>query len=166
MSKYGVFIGDNSTITKLSIYNFFSYYFDNPQMRRIREVNGMVLFGCRIPTHMTVNSKYIIATIESSRAPRGDMVTLDQIDWVSLQTRILEDKYQVPVHKYTDKTDNQSMAPIKVFEKSDSMFKYSCESMPGLVIALLFSKSQTRVYADSGNLKTAIETYNTVFTVN
>lgn len=165
MSKYGVFIGDNANITKLSVYNFFTYYFDNPQMKKIKEANGMVLFGCRIPTQMAVNTKYIIATIESRKAPSEDVVRLDKLDWVSLQTRILDDKYQVPVHRYIDKTDAQSMAPIKVFDKSNSMYKYSCESMPGLVIALLFGKSQTRVYADSGNIRTAIETFNTVFTV-
>jgi|APCry1669189000_1035189.scaffolds.fasta_scaffold33050_3 hypothetical protein len=169
MSKYGVFIGgDNniaSDLSKLSICSFFTYYFGNPQMKRIKEANGMVLYGCRIPTHMAVNSKYIIASVETKNAPRGDTVTLDQIDWKSLQTRILDEKYSVPIHRYSEKTDNHSMSPIKVFDKSDSMYKYSCENMPGLVIALLFSKSQTRVYADTGNLRTAIETYNTVFTL-
>ena len=168
MSNYGVMIGGgpiSADLSKISIYNFFVHYFDNPTMKKFKEVNGIVFFGCRIPTHLAVNSKYIIATVEAATAPRGESVTLDQIDWTSLQTRILDEKHNVPVHKYIEKTNQYTTADINVFEKSDSMYKYKCSKMPGLTIALLFTKAQTRIYADVGTVKMAIETYNTVVTV-
>lgn len=166
MFKHGTFIGDDNAITKLKAYNFFVYYFDNPVMKKIgNDTNGFVLYGCRIPTHLAVNSKYIIASIEASKAPSGDSITLDRIDWSSLQTRMLDVKYNVPNHTYSPKSDDLSSAEIGVSEKSNSMYKYTCKKIQGLVIALLFSKSQTRVYSDTGMLKTAIETYNTIFMV-
>lgn len=167
MFKYGSFIGgEDNNIYKLSIYNFFIYYFDNPLMKRFgKDTNGFVLYGCRIPTQLSINSKYIIAAIEASKAPREDEVTLDKIDWNSLQTRILDEKHSVPSQLYREKSDEISLSQIKVFEKSDKIYKYSCERLQGLTIALLFSKSQTRVFADIGTVKMAIENYNTVLMV-
>ena len=114
---------------------------------------------------MAINSKYIIAVIEKSKAPQHEEVSLSQIDWSNLQTRTLEEKFSVPVHRYTEKNDPISQSKINVFQKLDGMYKYSCDSLPGLVVALLFGKSQTRVYSDFGIMKMAIETYNTIFTV-
>lgn len=164
MFEHGTIIGDG--MLAVNIYNFFVYYFENPVMKRFQEdTNGFVLFGCKIQSHLSVNSKYIIVSVEASKAPRGAQVTLDQIDWKNLQTRTLDAKLAVPTHRYSQKSDELSNAEIKVVEKSDSIYRYQCKKFSGLDIALLFSKSQTRVYADVGTMKTAIETYNTVFAV-
>ena len=168
ISKYGVMIGGNNLdLDRLSIYNFFVYYFGNPRMKRFKEIDNVVMYACRIPTQMTVNAKYIIVSVLKQSASSESELLLSQIDWISLQTRILPEKLAVPLHKYTDQpTDKRVIAPIHIFEKQDTIYKYKCTELPRLIISILFSPHQTKVYADTGNLKIAIETYNTVFTIN
>jgi hypothetical protein len=109
MAEYGKFVNGDSTISKMHVYNFFVYYFDNPRLKKIGNVNnGFVLYGCRVPTTLRVSSKYIFASIESKNAPLNDEITLDQIDWKSLQMRTLNESYNVPFHAYTQKTDEYS----------------------------------------------------------
>jgi hypothetical protein len=170
MSRYGTFIGGGADVSrylqKSTIYDFFVYYFGNPQMKRIKQVNGEILYGCRIPSHLLVNMKYIIATVDDASAPHGDQVTLDQIQWTSLQTRVLDEKFAVPMHKYDSmtKTDHRVSSQIKIVKKSDTIYTYDCAEFPVLVCSLLYAKTQTRVYADTGNLRVAIENFNTIFT--
>ena len=166
MTEYGQMIGGvGNRLSDINIYNFFAYYFNNPPMKKIKTVNNQHMYACRIPSLLAKDKKYVIATVNVDMAPHGEVVTLDQIEWFSLQTRTMDDQYNVPLHNYTEKFDEISQSKIRVVEKTNSMFKYKSERLESLIVHLLFSKNQTRNFSDVGTLKIAIETYNTLFCI-
>jgi hypothetical protein len=163
MSEYGRMIGDTN-LQNIIIYNFFVYYFDNPKMKKIKSVGGQTLYACRIPSMLARDRKYVIAIVDDNQSmPRGDTVTLDQIQWYSLQTRTLEEHYDVPLHNYTQKTDDVSSSKIRVVRKTDKLYEYKSEKFETLNVQLIFSKNQTRAFSETGTMKIAIEAFNTLF---
>ena len=84
---------------------------------------------------------------------------MSDIKWKVLQTRTIEDNYDVPLHTYTPKSTSLQ---IRVFEKRDDMYKYTCSNFKNIIVSLLIGKTQTRMYSDFGELGAAIEVYNTI----
>jgi hypothetical protein len=87
---------------------------------------------------------------------------MSEIKWDVLQTRMIETVYDVPLHTYDIRQTN---IPIKVFQKDDKMYKYSCGQYKNIIVSLLIGKNQTRMYGDFGDLGAAIETYNTIISL-
>jgi hypothetical protein len=160
MSEYGRMIGDTN-LQNIIIYNFFAYYFDNPTMKKIKTVSGHSLYACRIPSMLVRDRKYVIAVVDDSQY--SDTVTLDQIQWYSLQMRTLEEQYDVPLHNYTQKTDDVSSSKIRVVRKTDKLYEYKSEKFETLNVQMIFSKNQTRAFSETGTVKIAIESFNTLF---
>jgi hypothetical protein len=163
MSEYGRMIGDTN-LQNIVIYNFFVYYFDNPRMKKIKSINGQSLYACGIPSMLVRERKYVIAVVNDNQSNvYGDTVTLDQLQWYSLQTRTIDEEYDVPFHNYRQKNDNVSISKINVVRKTDKVYEYKSDQFETLSVQLIFSKNQTRSFSDSGTLKIATETFNTLF---
>jgi hypothetical protein len=165
MYQYGQMIGDGMNLGNLNIYSFFVYYFDNPLMKRIKTVGNQYLYACKVPTLLVKDKKYIIAIVDINKSPKNQTITLDQINWSTLQIRVLDENYDAPIHGYIDKNDEISLSQISIREKNDKMYRYSSVKLPSLKIYLVFSKNQTRNFSDSGTLKVAIEMFSTIFSL-
>jgi hypothetical protein len=130
-------------------------------MQKIKNLNGgYTMYCCKIKSMLTKDKKYIFLIINSQNTPDSDQTYLGDISWDILQTRTIEENYNVPVHSYQIKPSPPH--PIKVFEKNDDAYKYTCQTFPNIIVSLMFTKNQTRVYGDRGDLGLAIETYNTI----
>jgi len=115
---------------------------------------------------LCIDDRYIVVIVEDNSFPIGHQTYLSNLDWVSFQTRTLENP---PIEMKTQ-TSKPKMTPvvaskIKVTEKKDDRYVYLCDNY--LVrVELLFTKDDD-TYADSGTIQSAIDTYNCVisFTV-
>jgi hypothetical protein len=165
MSQYGQIIGDGMNLDSINAYSFFVYYFNNPMMKRIKTVGDQYLYACKIPSMLAKDKHYVIAVVDINKAPYIEEVTLDQINWSTLQTRTLDESYNVPVHRYLDKHDEISLSHIEIDEKTDKMYRYKSVKLPSLKVYLLFSKNQTRSFSNTGSIKVAIEMYSTIFSL-
>lgn len=160
MAEYGETI-DGSDVQRIDVYNYFVNYFGNPLMQKIKNLNGgYTMYCCKIKSMLTKDKKYIFLVINSQNTPDSEQAHLSDIIWDILQTRTIEENYSVPVHSYQIKPSPPH--PIKVFEKNDDAYKYTCHTFSNIIVSLMFTKNQTRVYGDRGDLGLAIETYNTV----
>lgn len=153
----GEIIGDN--FEKVLIYNFFVHYFDNPILKKIKNVDNMSIYACKIQTQLVRDSKFLFVIANSTFLPTT--LRLDEIYWTHLQTRTLTDEYKVLKHSYTQKPEQNIQT--QVYKKDSKVYNYTCLKYPLLNISLLYGENQTRPYADRGTLKTAIENFNTVF---
>ena len=165
MTQYGQMIGDGLNLETVNVYSFFVYYFNNPKMKRIKTVGDQHLYACKIPSMLVKDKKYVIAVVDINKSPTSEEVTLDQINWRTLQTRFLDENYSVPTHVYSDKNDDVSRSQIVIKKKDDKMYQYTSLGLPALSVYLLFSKNQTRSFSDTGTVKVAIEMYSTIFSV-
>ena len=160
MAEYGESI-DGSDMQRMDVYNYFVNYFGNPLMKKIKNLNGgYTMYCCKIKSMLTKDKKYIFVIINPQQTPDLEELYLQDIYWDIIQTRMIEDHHNVPVHSYQIKPSVPH--PIKVFEKNDDAYKYTCQKFPNIIVNLMFTKNQTRVYGDRGDLGLAVETYNTI----
>ena len=161
MTEYAEFIyEDDIDLDIIEVYNFFTEYFNNPDMKKIKNIDsGHAMYCCKIRSLLSKDKKYIFLIADET----GDIsMRMSDIKWKILQTRTIEDNYDVPLHTYNPK---RTTIPIKVFEKNDNMYKYTCTKYKNIIINLILGKTQTRMYSDVGELGTAIETYNTIISL-
>lgn len=159
MSQYGQVIDSGIDLNKINVYNYFVNYFNNPILEKIKDVDTYSMYGCRVQGFLSKDKRYIFVLIKTRNAPPQNRVHLDDINWDFLQTRCLEDVYNVPLHKYTAPPENKV---ISVTRKTDSKYMYSIKDFPNITISLLSTKNQQRVYNDTGTLGLAIESFNMI----
>ena len=160
MAEYGESI-DGTDMQRIGPYNYFVNYFGNPLMQKIKDLaGGYTMYCCKIKSMLTKDKKYIFLIINPQQTPNSQQLHLQDISWDILQTRMIEDNYNVPIHSYQVKQSTPH--PIKVFEKKDDAYKYTCQTFPNIIVNLMFTKNQTRVYGERGDLGLALETYNTI----
>ena len=164
MSIRGEWIDSGVDLDKVDVYNYFVYYFDNPVMEKIKNVNGMTLFGCKIKTLLTKDHKYIFALKKIDPSLNGQKYNLQDIEWDIFQTRTIDDIYTISQHSFTSKSDNISQYQINVFKKDDKQYSYTCTNFNNIVIDLVFLKNQTRPFSDTGTLGLALNNFSTIVT--
>ena len=155
MSNYGEYIDSGVDLGKVNVYNIFINYFNNPLMHKIKSVDGFTMYGSRINSLLSKDRKYIIVLVKGDN---NNVARLDELEWDFLQTRCLEEVYQVPVHSYSPKKED---TVIKIYKKTDTKYMYHAENLP-IMVSLLFGKNQVRIYNDRRTLGLALENYNTI----
>jgi hypothetical protein len=166
MSKYGEIIDSSINLNKINVYNFFVNYFNNPILIKIKEVDGMAMFGVRIKTALLRDRKYIFALVPlNDPSSRLHQASLSELNWDFIQTRNLSDVYNVPTHSYFVQKEYENIE-IRMNGKNEAkmMFYYSCNALP-INITLLGTKNQSRIYSERGTLNLAIENYNTIVNI-
>ena len=162
MSKYGEMIDSGVNLDKVNVYNFFTYYLDNPMLEKIKDVNGFTLFGCKVRSMLKKDNKYIFALIKSVKVSGITSISLQDLEWDILQTRTIEDLYNIPTHVYRSKSDEIANSQINISKKEDKQYVYTSPTYHNILITLVFSKNQTRTYSDKGTLGLAIDNFNTI----
>ena len=158
---HGEWIDSGVDLDRMDVYNYIVYYFDNPIMEKIKDVDGMSLFGCKIRTLLKKDHKYIFALVRSGKI-KDTRVHLQDIEWDIFQTRTIEDVYSISQHSFVGKSDDISTSPISVFKKDDRQYTYASTKFNNIIVALLFSKNQTRPFSDRGTLGLALDNFNTI----
>lgn len=147
----------NVDLAKINVFDFFSWYFDNPTLVKFKVVNGKAMYGCKIRS-LLFNNRYIIAVVNDMQP---NQIKMNEIYWDCLQLRSLDENIQVPTHTYNQKSDTRSMSEIKLYKKTDTCFHYET-GFRGLYLSLLINKTQSRVFSEKGVLQSAIEMFNTI----
>lgn len=142
-----------------------SYYADangNVPMRKVKSTNPhFAMYAAQIPC-MCAEKRYIFAicpvTPWIQMQKEGHLVDLRQLDWSAFQTRSLKIVHDVPMLPEL-RTGNQLTSKIITLDKmAEKSMIYNVEDLP-LRIELLDIK-----YSTKGDVKTALETYNTLLT--
>ena len=159
MAQYGQILDSRIDIKKINVYDLFSAYFNNPKMEKISDVDEFTMYGCKVNSLVRREKKYILVLVKRGIYHQVSMRLAD-IEWIFLQTRTLEEDYNVPTHSYSNQS-HLAPIPIKLVRKSENKTIYSCSEFP-ITVSLLFSKHQIRPYSDNGTLMLALENYNTI----
>lgn len=148
-----------SQLSRQFIYSYFTNYFDNPKMTKIKIVDTFTIYACKIKSLMREH-RYIFIFVKDKFL--GDTIFLKDAKWEVLQTRAVKDDHQLIPVSYSRKTDDITNSKITVTTKEKDKYIYNSEYFKGLKIQLLYSQNQTRVYQNSGTIGLAIENYNTI----
>lgn len=164
--SYGEIIDSGVDINRVNTHNLFVNYFENPKMLKVKDIMGGLyqVFGCKIKSMLARDIRYLLVTVPRSKLVGiniDEPVFLDGLDWITFETRTLQEELRVPSHSYNKKSiDNL----ISVFKKTSTEYVYNCADF-GLTITLLISKNQIRPYSDRGTLGLALESYSCIVSI-
>ena len=163
MIKYGEELISNS-FNKIQTYSLIYNYFENPVFTKIKDVDNFSMYGIKIRKMTGSRHHYLITFSEKDSQPIGYRKNLNSIDWVSFQTRMLEDDYNVEIYSYLSKNTPEYKEKIDLISKDEDITLYKSEKL-NLSISLLHTrKNNIHQYANTGYLCNALETFQTILT--
>jgi hypothetical protein len=161
MANYGEMLDTGYDPFKEKIYNMFCVYFNNPIMTKIKDVNQFSMYAIKTNGMLGIEHRYIIVFVDKNNYPVGHEETLDNLFWVSIQTRTLTEDYKTKVHNYIPRRIPELDKKINLKHKDDKQYVYNVEDYP--ISVCLISKNKGMLeYGNSGKIINAIETFQTV----
>jgi hypothetical protein len=161
MAHYGKVLNEYEP-EKEDIYQEINNFFENPRMVKQKDVEGLSMYMCKTQCLLTNEYRYLIALVMEDKNEIGHFEYLDNLLWVSFQTRTLTEKFEVPVHSYTPRRGTGIDTPIERQNINQKASDYSCEKFDTCVVTLLHTKEGPNQYQNKGSIITALETYQTV----
>tara|TARA_Y100000389_G_C17459622_1_gene520709 strand:- start:196 stop:699 length:504 start_codon:yes stop_codon:yes gene_type:complete len=161
--NYGEIINDFDH-ERDELYEHFYKYFNNPTMFKIKDINDYSMYITKVHCLLNNNFRYIIVFVFKDNEQVMNQQQLSQLKWENIQTRTLEDYHNIPQHKYQPTRNTELYTPIQRTLKDVDKSVYSCKKYP-LLITLLHNKGGANQYQDTGNVVTALETYNTLVSI-
>jgi hypothetical protein len=163
MAHYGLLL-DSYGPEREYIYELFSEYFNNPNLIKIKNVDGLSMYCTKILCLLTNEYRYIILFTKEDDNIIGSLTNLKLLFWESLQTRTLEEKFNCNSHDYIPVKSGDLDTIIIRTEYNKKTSEYSSEKFPNLITTLLHTKKDDMYeYQNKGTIITAIETYQTIF---
>lgn len=146
------------------VYSLFTEYFENISMTKIKDVGSYSMYMAKIQAYLGIEFRYLIAFVPKDVYPVRKIVPLTALKWVSLQTRTLEDDHDIQPQAYRPRRMKGLDQGIKLVRKSDKEYIYEVEDLP--ISICLLPKSTGLEYNSTGSVVVALETYQTIVTIN
>ena len=164
MTEYGHVINPSYDPSKNRVYDVFCEYFNNPIMTKIKNVDKFSVYMSKIHSMIGNAFRYLVLFVNIDSNQLGFKHNMKKCEWISLQTRTLEDFHNIPVHKYQPSTSITELKQ-KLFIKTrdEKQTVYECEDFPLVVTLLHTRKNYVMQYPNTGTIVSAIETYQTIF---
>ena len=162
MAQYGQVLDNLYDPSREGVYALFTDYFENPLLTKVKDVETYSMYAVKIHALLGIENRYIIVFLYKDDNPKGHQDRLENLRWVSLQTRGIPDEYSVTIHSYIPRRTSIDQK-INVTEIKDRTYVYKVTNIP-INITLLPSKNKNVDYSHSGTVTSALETYNTVVT--
>jgi len=159
MANFGSLIDGSYDPQKQDVYNMFTDYFRNPRMIKIKDVEQYSMYLTKIHTLLGIEFRYLIAFVYKDSVQVGGVETLDNLSWVSFQTRTLSEEYNTPSHTYIPQRTPSLDKRIKLVRKTEKSYAYIVEELPILITMIPKGKNE---YSATGSVIPALETFNTI----
>lgn len=142
-----------------------SDYFDNIYMQKIKIQDDNSIYMCKLPCNLINENRYIIVYVEHDNKKIGHCCKLGDLKWNCIQTRQLQDRYDITLLNQTYKY-KETISPYntKIYLVDQNEFKstYECKEFPEIQIVLFSKKSDSFMYPKSGTISSALETFKTI----
>lgn len=157
---------DNSSILIEQFYTNLDIYFNFPILYKQKDINGFSVYFCRIQNSLNGVYKYLIAFVYSDYLPLNTQKRLTDLKWVSFQTRELNEIINIPNHIYNPRRYPPLNIPINKTTVNNASTDYFVDIYPIKCTVLHTAKKTASDYQQTGSLIQAIETYQTILTLN
>jgi hypothetical protein len=162
MIKYGQIIDSGFEPSKIHIYNAFVEYYKNPIFTKIKNINGFSVYMVKIYAMLGNAYRYLILFVTQDINPLQFTTPMKNIEWISLQTRTLEDHHKLSPYIYRAESLPPLNQLITAIERDDEKCVYTSVDYP-LSITLLNTKKNCKYqYQEKGTIASALETFQTI----
>ena len=165
MVNYGVNLGDYDP-NKQPVYKLISNYFGNPKMTKVKNDNSISIYVTEL-TFLLNDKRYLVALVPLDRHPIGTNFEMEDLQWISFQTRVLTQNYgNVAKHNYQSKNQYPYDSPIYLKKREEEVTTYLSREFP-IKISLLHKSPNLYEFPNKeGQISSALETFQTVVTFN
>jgi len=151
---------------KTDVYKAFVDYFNNPSLVKIKNVSDFSMYIVKIYAMLGNAYRYLIVLSNRDFEEIGFKKELNAIEWVSLQTRTLQDRHAVHTHSYPTISKPPLNDKIKVEDRTEESSMYKATNLPLTITLLNTRKNNKHQYAPSGTIISALETFQTIINFN
>lgn len=145
-------------------------YFNNPVMIKVNEVKNVGIYKCVVESMLIASQKkYLVALVKNDNFPIFERRRLNDINWISFQTRQLskgEDESELknlPVCELpTAKSKSMFLKEIITkYSQNETQIHYMCDTLPVNII-LLIADNKNPTYQEKSTIERALVYFNTV----
>ena len=113
---------------------------------------------------MLAEFRYLIVVTDQDNAPKGTIMTLNDLQWKSFQLRKLSKEISAPEISYKRENSGLFDDEIKLIKRDKEAQKvmYQCRFNPLIVELLPSKKGSVMDYPESSTLETAMDTFQCV----
>ena len=160
MSQYGELL-DTFYPFKEEFYTLIDNYFKHPILTKTKDVHNFSVYMVKTNCLLSTECRYIIAIVEKDTNTVKTQKKLAELFWISLQTRTMPDYHDIPSHGYQPKLEPTLLKQIDRIETTKEHSIYSCNDFPIRILLIHRKPNIISEYQPTGNLISAIETYQT-----
>ena len=160
--EFGQVINPEYDPSKNHVYEAFSEYFNNPVMKKIKNVSNYTVYMTKIHAMLGNAFRYLILFVERDVNDTGTEKRMVDLNWVSLQTRTLDDHHDLKSHSYQVRKLPSLTKKINIVTRSEEQSIYSVEDYPITLTLLNTRKNNTYQYQPTGTIVSALETFQTI----
>jgi len=164
MAEYGEPLYDNDVRID-DLYTAIDTFFNKPSMTKIKDERAFSIYMCKIQCMLMNEHRYLIAFVNIDSNPTNTSVRLNELGWISFLTQTITDNHNIPFHNYQARNGGLLNSIITRIRMDDKCSTYSCDDYP-ITVTLSNKKSGNSAYQDKGTIVAALETYQTVITLN
>jgi hypothetical protein len=151
------------------VYGAFVDYYGNIELGLIRSEQGYDIYSSKVSSGLSMN-RYIFVVVPSKTQQSytslgSETVYLNDLNWVSFQTRTTDDNYPVPILTHFVNPDKKTKLPddLNVVNRTTETTEFSCASLPVKVQLMHeIKKNNVYQYPDKCKFYQALETFNCV----
>jgi hypothetical protein len=162
MSEYGQEINPSFDPAKDDVYKSFYDYYNNPVLVKIKDVEQYSMYMTKIYAMLGNAYRYLILFVKKDENNVNTKKSMKECEWVSLQTRTLQDYHNIPPHHYEVRKTDALSQKIYLKTKDEDQSTYQAEIFPLSVTLLHTRKNTTFQYNQTGTLVSALETFQTI----
>ena len=147
----------------MELHNLISNYFNNPIMTKIKDENNQSYYFSKIRSQLLNTHRYIIAIVPQDSYNMYKRTYLQNLPWVSFQTRSLKTNYNIPSITYHN--DNLDQYHIHVFDRTSNYTTYTSKDFTNIQIHVLITSSNIYEYPEHATISNALEKYQTLINI-
>jgi hypothetical protein len=137
-------------------------YFNYPVLTKTKDVDMFSVYMIKTQCLLSTENRYLIVMVQKDNNNIGEKEKLSNLFWISLQTRTLPEQHDIDVHSYRPELKGSLYKKIDRIDITKELSTYSCDSYPIKIIMLHKKANIVSEYQSTGNIISAIETYQTV----
>ena len=134
--EFGQVINQQYDPSKNHVYEAFVEYFNNPVLTKIKNVSDFTVYMTKIHSMLGNSYRYLILFVPRDVNSTGEEKAMKDLEWVSLQTRTLEDQHDLKKHSYNVRQLKSLTKKIHIDTRSEKQSIYKVDDYP-LTVTLL-----------------------------
>lgn len=142
-------------------YRLFADYYDNMILYKVKDDGDFSVYMARLQCLLLNEQRYLIALVSRDQFPPMYRQSLENLRWMSLQIRNLEEGYDLEPQSYQMKRTADFQRRIKISTRSQDVSTYTIDDLP-IQVSLLHMRGQEYEYPNEGSLISALETFRTI----